>query len=414
MNHFLKYLEIKFNKDLEVLFLLDPDASLIDLKEMVDYSLEIPIFGKNFKLKAFTSENANEYYAFFERGLRNFRNKTRFLIILSHNLFNKKDLPYVEFFKGRSPYLEFDLDDFMRTQFKISFNRKELIVYKINWYLNMSLEILAYRTKHQDSHSTDILYIQNDEISQFFEFCKEYREKHLLGEKPKRPLFVVDMTLFEFIQVLKFVHEVNHNFRDETPNNDILRKKRKIIKDKIYNMFGNVPMDFEKGCRNLPSLNTKSKMAGNFMITINQLKLLEDIKTVEKLHTLYTHNEKNFYRKLRNILLEDGKWKEYLEAIKNANENDNLTTSGSYKHYISKYLQQKYYKYYPVKTERWKKQLNYVLKWLIDERLNICKKSQVGFKILIINEVDKEPIEKTPKSNKSKIYKHFFNSNKKV
>ena len=69
-----------------------------------------------------------------------------------------------------------------------------------------------------------------------------------------------------------------------------------------------------------------------------------------------------------------------------------------------------------MKTERWKKQLNYVLKWLIDERLNICKKSQVGFKILIINEVDKdkEPKEMTGKLKISKIYKHVYNSDKKV
>jgi len=416
MKHFSKYLEDKFNEDLDVLFILDPNASLVDLKEMIDYSLEISIFGKNFKLIAFETKNLDEYYAFFEKEIRNFKKKTRFLIILSASVLMREDHPYLEFFKGRSAFLEFDIDDFIRSQFKISFNRKDLIHYKINWFINSSLEILAYRTKYQDSHSTDILYIQNDDLSQFFEFCKEYRQKNLLEEKPKKPLFVVDMTLFEFIQVLKFVHEVNQKFRDEAPSKDLLRKKRKIIKDKIYDMFGNVPMDFDKGCRNLPSLNTKSKMAGNFMITINQLKLLKDIKTAEDLHTLYIYNEKNFYRKLKNILLEDGKWKEYIEAIKNANEKDGLTTSGSYKQYISKYLQQKYYKYYHLKTERWRKQLNYVLKWLVDERLNICKKSQVGFKILIINEVDKdkEPIEITGKPKKSKIYKHVFNSDKKI
>jgi hypothetical protein len=413
MKQFSKYLEIKFNKDLDVLFILDLNESLIELEEMVDYSLEITIFGKKFKIKSFTTKNFDDYYTFFEREIRNFKNKTRFLIILSHNL---EDLPYLEFFKGRGAYLEFDIDDFIRSQFKISFNRKDLIHYKINWFIIRSLEILAYRTKYQVPHSTEIIHIQNNDLSQFFEFCEEYRQKNLLGAKPKRPLFVVDMTLFEFIQVLKFVHEVNQKFRDEVPSKDLLRKKRKIIKENIYDMFGNVPMDFDKRCRNLPNLNTKSKMAGNFMITINQLKLLEDIKIAEDLHTLYISNEKSFYKKLKNILLEDGKWRDYIEAIKNANEKDGLTTSGNYKQYISKYLQRKYYKFYPVRTERWRRQLNYVLKWLIDERLNICKKSQVGFKILIISEVEKDkgPIEITGKPKKSKIYKHVFNSEKKI
>jgi len=419
MNRFSNYLEIKFNKDLDVLFILDLNESLIDLKEMVDYSLEIPIFGKNFKIKSFTTKNFNDYYSFFEKKIRNFRNKTRLLIILSHNT---EDLPYIDFFKGRSAYLEFDIDDFIRSQFKISFNKKELIKYKINWFITRSLEILAYRAKYQDPHSADILYIQNDDFSQFLEFCIEFREKNSLGEKPKKPLFVVDMTLFEFIQVLKFVHKVNQKFREEDTSKQLLRKKRKIVKDKIYAMFGNIPMDFNKGCRNLPNLDTKSKMAGNFMITINQLKLLEDIKISEELHSLYINNEKDFYKKLRCILLGDGKWNDYIEAIHKANEKEDLTTSFSYKYYISKYLQKKYNKFYPVKTERWRRQFNYVLKWLIDERLVICKKSQVGFKIIVINELDKgkEITEKVVKVKidekpmKSKIYKHVFNSDKKI
>jgi len=54
--------------------------------------------------------------------------------------------------------------------------------------------------------------------------------------------------------------------------------------------------------------------------------------------------------------------------------------------------------------------LNYILKWLTDERLKICKKSQDGFKILIISEEEEKP----SVLKNSKIYKHVFDSAKKI
>ena len=64
-----------------------------------------------------------------------------------------------------------------------------------------------------------------------------------------KPLYIVDMTLYEFVHIMEFINDVIVNF------SEVDRKKQ--LWKKIYNMFGKIPIDKGKPPRNLSGAKIK-------------------------------------------------------------------------------------------------------------------------------------------------------------
>ncbi len=184
-----------------------------------------------------------------------------------------------------------------------------------------------------------------------------------------RPLFVVDMTLYEFLYILNLINEVINEFPKEERQNQ--------LKKKIFDMFGKIPIDKDKRPRRLTT--SKDKMAGNFMITINQLKLLDDIKKFENLFDLYKTNNKKFIKKLKEILLIEGNWIDYINALKLINKRGIFDNKKEFIDLVAKEL---HIKYPDISAKAHKKQFMYIKRWLEDNKLKLIGEfSEDGIKI---------------------------------
>lgn len=172
------------------------------------------------------------------------------------------------------------------------------------------------------------------------------------------PLFIVDMTLYEFTHILKLINQLD--------SSNPIKEMKLDLKQQILNMFGKIPIDFGKRPRRLTT--AKEKMAGNFMITINQLKMIENVGETTKLFNLYLTNEEFFYNELKSILINKGRWKEIIELIEKINREASFLNK---KDFIEKLAEQLHLKYKMYSKKRNLKQLQYIMKWLCHPKLKI-------------------------------------------
>ncbi len=177
---------------------------------------------------------------------------------------------------------------------------------------------------------------------------------------PTRPLYIVDMTLYEFLHILELIYKID----GQLP----IKERRILLKKEISEILGTIPMDEGKPPRRLSS--SKHKIVQNFMITINQLKLLENLRDTKELYEIYKTNPEKFYQKLRRLLLYKGNLFEYIRAIKKVNQNKEIIKNSQYLDNLAYEL----YKIFPqISKAGHRKQITYVLKWLKNEKLGILE-----------------------------------------
>jgi len=190
----------------------------------------------------------------------------------------------------------------------------------------------------------------------------------------KKPLFVVDMTLYEFLHILDLINDVMAKFPEA--------ERKKELRKKIMNMFGKIPIEEGKQPRNLAGgLN---KITSNYMITINQLGLVDNLDDFKKLYSLYDTKRTMFFNELRKLLLNKGKWNEYIEAISRINR------LGKFKNkteYIELVANEMHKKYPDVTISGHKKQLQYTRRWMEHEKIAFLGefKPNYGFEIIESN-----------------------------
>jgi len=173
-----------------------------------------------------------------------------------------------------------------------------------------------------------------------------------------RPLYIVDMTLYEFLAIFEFISKLDEQLS--------INERRVLLKREINHMLGTIPMDEGKPPRKLSS--AKDKMVQNFMITINQLELLENLNDSKNLYQVYNINKEKFYQKLRNLLLYKGNLFEYIKAVEKVNQNEDINKNSQYLDNIAYEL----YKKYPhISKAGHRKQVVYIIRWLRDEKLGI-------------------------------------------
>lgn len=174
----------------------------------------------------------------------------------------------------------------------------------------------------------------------------------------RRPLFVVDMTLFEFLHIITLIKKVILNYSEE--------HRRNKLKEEIYYMFGKLPIDEGKPPRR--NASSKKKMTGNYMITINQLNLLDDIDDFNDLYNSYKSNLKVFFLKLRKLLLIKGRWIEYIKAIKLVNSQGNFESNVGYQNEVANEMHRNFPK---ISSKAHFKQFSYVKRWMVDKNLQL-------------------------------------------
>lgn len=175
-----------------------------------------------------------------------------------------------------------------------------------------------------------------------------------------RPLYIVDMTIYEFLNILKLISGLDDQLS--------IKEKKFLLKKEITNMLGTIPMDEGKPPRRLSS--SKNKMVQNFMITINQLDLLENLTDSKNLYLLFKVDKEKFFEKLRKLLLFKGNLYDYVRAIEKVNQMEDIKNKSQY---IEK-LVYEVYKIYPhISKNAHKKQSQYIFKWLRDKRLAIIE-----------------------------------------
>ncbi len=187
----------------------------------------------------------------------------------------------------------------------------------------------------------------------------------------KGPLFIVDMTVYEFIHILKLINQLD--------SSNPIKEMKLDLKRQIINMFGKIPIDFGKRPRRLTT--AKEKMAGNFMITINQLKMIENIKETKRKFNLYLTNEESFYNELKSILMNKGRWEEIIELIEQIKREALFLGK---KDFLEKLAEQMHLKYKMYSKKRNLKQLQYIMKWLCHPKLKILSdySRKNGYEIL--------------------------------
>lgn len=173
-----------------------------------------------------------------------------------------------------------------------------------------------------------------------------------------RPLFVVDMTLFEFLHIISLIKKVILNYSEE--------ERRNKLKEEIYDMFGKLPIDNGKPPRR--NASSRKKMTGNFMITINQLNLLDNIDDFNDLYNSYKSNLIVFFEKLRTLLLINGRWIEYIKAIKLVNSKGNFESKGEYQNEVANEMHRNFPN---ISSKAHLKQFSYVKRWMVDKKLQL-------------------------------------------
>ena len=173
-----------------------------------------------------------------------------------------------------------------------------------------------------------------------------------------RPLYIVDMTLYEFLAIFGFISKLDDQLS--------INERRVLLKREINHMLGTIPMDDGKPPRKLSS--AKDKMVQNFMITINNLELLENLKDSKNLYQVYNINKEEFYQKLRKLLLYKGNLFEYVRAIEKVNQNEDINKNSQY---IDSIAYELYKKFPHISKAGHRKQAVFIIKWLRDEKLGI-------------------------------------------
>ncbi len=173
-----------------------------------------------------------------------------------------------------------------------------------------------------------------------------------------KPLFIVDMTLYEFQHILGIINEVNLDFPQE--------ERRFKVKEFIFDMFGKIPISEGKPPRRVVS--AKKKMTQNYMITLNQLDLIDNKDRFNELYNLYRSNLKLFYQKLRDILLIIGNWNDYLDAMKKVNQ---LKTFHNKTEYLNLVAREMHKNCPSVSIKGHFKQITYVKRWMKHQNLQI-------------------------------------------
>lgn len=386
MQQLIDYLEKKFHNRSNLLFIIDEEGVLRRFLTLINFKQEISLFNINYKVKAYKSNRIEDFRLFIENQVRDREIRQNYLIIFSkiNNI-----TPYYEDLKNKAITLDFDLKDFVFETFNIEIS-EEIIQdpsIDLNYFIEHNLEILKYKMENVENLTDSFEIKKTSQLERLKDYIKDFdRNKYM--ELPEKPLFVVDMTFYEFKHILILINEINKKLTNKTSNlsnGEIYSKKRELLKNKIVNMYGKVPLDRNKGPRNISEHN-KPKFAGNYMITISQMNLLEDNKKFNYFYNLLENNEERFLNEIRDFLLEKGKWWEYVNAINKVNQLENIKSRKEYRDKISHILYRKYHKFYPeLKKYRWKKQFRYISRWLLDEELRILKDipGKIKYEILV-------------------------------
>lgn len=173
-----------------------------------------------------------------------------------------------------------------------------------------------------------------------------------------KPLFVVDMTLYEFVHILGLINKIIADFE--------LDERKTELKKLIGDMFGRIPI--EEGSRPRSLGSSKKKMVQNFMITINQLQLLENPTQFYIIYNNFNLNTEKFYEDLKEYLLNKGKWIDYIYAIKKINLIGNFNNK---KEYVKKVATDLNKNYTDITINAFIKQYSYVSRWLKNKLLNV-------------------------------------------
>ncbi len=166
------------------------------------------------------------------------------------------------------------------------------------------------------------------------------------------------MTLYEFLAIFGFISKLDDQLS--------INERRVLLKREINHMLDTIPMDDGKPPRKLSS--AKDKMVQNFMITINNLELLENLKDSKNLYQVYNINKEEFYQKLRKLLLYKGNLFEYVRAIEKVNQNEDINKNSQY---IDSIAYELYKKFPHISKAGHRKQAVFIIKWLRDEKLGI-------------------------------------------
>ena len=173
-----------------------------------------------------------------------------------------------------------------------------------------------------------------------------------------KPLFVVDMTLYEFVHILGLINKIIADFE--------LDGRKTELKKLIGDMFGRIPIDEGSRPRSLGS--SKKKMVQNFMITINQLQLLENPTQFYIIYNNFNLSRKKFYEDLKEFLLNKGRWIDYIYAIQKINLIGNFNNK---KEYVKKIATELNKNYTNITINAFIKQYGYVSRWLKNKLLNV-------------------------------------------
>ena len=185
----------------------------------------------------------------------------------------------------------------------------------------------------------------------------------------EKPLYVVDMTLYEFKHILKLISKIKPEYS--------LKERKSHLRREINDMFGKIRRDIGKGPRHLSA--AKNKMTSNFMITINQLGILENLYEFNNLYYYLDSNHLLFYEKLRKILLFKGNWNIYLKIIERINQRGIFKNKTEYLNLVAKELHRKFPR---LSVKGHKKRLTNVFRWMKNENLKIIGEfSSDGMKI---------------------------------
>ncbi len=168
------------------------------------------------------------------------------------------------------------------------------------------------------------------------------------------------MTLYEFIHIISLINKLNDGLT--------LKNRKRELRKEIDEMLGILPMDKGKRPRKLSS--SKNKMVSNFMVTINNLNLLENLEETKHLNELYQTDRDNFFLKLRKLILYKGNLVDHVKILDKINKKKEFKNTTQY---LDGMAYEIYKKYPNISQAAHRKQLQYILKWLKDKRLGILE-----------------------------------------